>query len=280
MIGTTPRKWCYLWIISPQWKRILAYYGHRTRPVRLSSLPDQPIAYAPTTVTGTVVFDPTKWTRRRQRVGSLVTLNDLFIAAVFNVLAESLIEAGTPLRHWYRVAMPIDQRDATSPPASACNRTSMVYLDRRLRDCGDLEVLLTNIAEETARIKTHRLGTVLSDVLKWIDRIPYCIAVAVADRRCAISTVLSNLGRIEPIAAGDAVLTPTQFVVPRRPGTNLSVGVVTVDDQIHFCAHYDRDLIPQIAAERIVTTICERVADYCGETADHTIGGNLGPPEA
>lgn len=261
-IGFSPGVGSYLNPLGPKWSRISAYFRHRSRPlVGAHGLPGDRGAFVPTCVHRQLRLVPSSPVRE-----GTATVNDLLLQAMFESMAEYQSQhTPAPHRDWLRIGMPIDMRRYAEQPMTACNGSSLVFLDRRTEQILNATSAWTaELERETQHIKQQRLGVVFFDCLEAAHRLPLGMKLAVEDRRCAVASVVSNLGRLHFAQFGERVdefaVRRIDFLPPLRPGTRLALGAATVDDMLSLTLHYDARHIAGNQATAIVDNIWSRLS--------------------
>lgn len=201
------------------------------------------------------------------------TLNDLLLATFFQTLDRwnrSRGSGGSRLR----VAMPINLRRPEDRHLPAANVITIAFLDRRFRERGsDSAKLMASIARETQDLKTHRAGCMMLRAARTFGSVPGGIRQLLAPRgpmACLATTVLSNMGpvlsktrlprdRHGQVRAGGVTLTRIQVLPPVRPGTGLSLGIVTYAGRMIVSAQHDPARLSPAAAELLLTEFDARL---------------------
>jgi NRPS condensation-like uncharacterized protein len=275
-IGFSPRVTSYLNLRSPKWSRIVGYFWHRSRPLASSENRDglgDRGEFAPTYVQRELplqsAFSPEGIVSERQQATQHTatrslppTLNDWLLQAMFAAMAEHQTRiAPSSGTAWLRIGMPIDMRQPGERLASACNASSLVFIDRRVRQILDPNSdWAASVSRETQHIKRERLGVVFFDCLEVAHRLPLGMPLAVADRRCAVTSVVSNLGRLQFSKNAPFAIERIDFLPPLRPGTRLALGAATLDNRLSLTLHYDARHIAAGVATKLLNSVVERVA--------------------
>ncbi len=248
----------YLNPLGPKWNRIWKYFGHRTRPLAPSTTATSDrsfdtVGFSPTYVSRRLPFDSDAWRRRRAEEHPNATLNDCLLRSLFTAMATHHSQASHVNDNpWLRIGVPIDMRSRADIPSCACNCSSLVFLDRRLRTIHGQPDLLDDIHAEMGTVKQHRLGSVFFDCLAAAHGLPMGMRLAVNDRRCAVSAVASNLGAISLSPVPGFTIRSIDFLPPLRPGTRLAVGLSTYNNELSLAMHYDQRLISATDAEGLL----------------------------
>jgi len=266
----------YLWPLSQPWKRIGLYYVHPTQALPCASAEPSPeiLPFSLNYLCRKVPFSLEAWRKKRVAKDFHATINDLLLLAVFKCLGRQYAETGGARPHaWLRVAVPIDQRTPCDTRSPASNCSSMVFIDRHTKKIADSKNLLRTISKEMECVKSHHLGSVLCDVLRVLDSVPKGMRLATENRRCAVTTVLSNLGELDASLAKKTAdssgrqenkvslnLHDLNVLVPLRPGTTVSIGVITYREQLHLSLNYDNRHLSKAAAIQFFDHLCNEVA--------------------
>ena len=181
-----------------------------------------------------------------------VTVNDLLLRDLFCTI-------GTWRQHWvkqnanpmFRVAVPMNLRSEEHRNISASNTVTMLFLDRRLRQCqGNPAELLQGVHREMEWIKRTEQKHYLLTSLQVRDVLWGGIASTLRSSRCRSTIAFSNLGRVweslplphredKRLTVGEAVLESVDATPPIRFGTLISFSVLTYAGRIRFILRYD-----------------------------------------
>ncbi|MDR3232816.1 MAG: WS/DGAT domain-containing protein [Planctomycetaceae bacterium] len=193
-----------------------------------------------------------------------VTVNDYHLAALFSAMYDwrkSLPEMDfyneNPL---YRVSVPVNLRTEQHKNIPASNTVTMLFLDRRLRQCADKEQLLKSIKREMDWAKRAEQKHYLLMALRIRDYLPGGIALMLKPRICRSTAVLSNLGRVfanvplpqqddGKLVVGKAVLEEVAASPPIRFGTLISFSMLTYADRLCYILRYDSQNMTKAQAE-------------------------------
>ncbi|MDR3183163.1 MAG: hypothetical protein LBT89_09655, partial [Planctomycetaceae bacterium] len=196
-----------------------------------------------------------------------VTVNDYHLAALFSAmydwrksLPESDICNENPL---YRISVPVNLRTEKHKNIPASNTVTMLFLDRRLRQCADKEQLLKGIKREMNWAKRAEQKHYLL-LTFWVrDYLPGGIALMLKPQQCRSTAVLSNLGRVfetlplpkrddGKLIVGGAVLEEVDAAPPIRFGTLISFSMLTYADQLRYILRYDSQNMTKAQAENFL----------------------------
>jgi hypothetical protein len=196
-----------------------------------------------------------------------VTINDYLLAALFSAMyrwreraAESENGGMIPRNPLYRLAVPLSLRTPQHRNIPASNSVTMLFIDRRHRQCGDRQRLLKNVHREMVWAKRAEQKHYLLLSLRIRDLLPGGIPAALKSLHCRSTIVLSNLGRVfetlplpkradGKIIVGDAVLESVDAAPPLRRGTLISFSVLTYAGSLRFILRYDSQNMTQDEAE-------------------------------
>ena len=204
-----------------------------------------------------------------------VMLNDLLLAEMFQTIRqwnEKL--AGSPPQGWLRIMMPYDLRDKQDYEMPAANMTAYTFITRRGRDCADLETLVRDVRDETARIKHGRLGTSFVDALMLAEHGPKILEFLLRRNRCISTVILSNIG--EPsrrftarlprkrgkICCGDLVLEQITGVPPLRQNSHATFAIFTYGREMTISLRCDPYRFTIEQSEALLDMYMERLAQH------------------
>lgn len=199
-----------------------------------------------------------------------VTVNDWLIRDLFLALADfqSRHQPGVE-EGWMRISIPVNLREASTVPMPAANIVSMVFPERRHRDCRDPKRLLSSIHDEMQRIKRYQLGLTFVLSLQALRLLPSGISWLTGGDDCATTSVLSNLGndlsrialprRDGRIAVGNATLDDVEALVPLRSGTAGTFAVIFYAGAMQVCLHYDVRRLSCAQATDLIDTFLGQV---------------------
>lgn len=263
-IGFSRHATSYLNPRSPKWDRIWKYFIHRSRPLHPTLRHADSVAekenFSPAFLSCRLPFENDSWKQRRGQFHGQATLNDSLLSALFQSLAAHQLRNSPHTKDtWLRIGVPIDMRDRQHAPPFACNCSSLVFLDQRIRSMQNQDELLHAVHSEMRHIKHHRLGCVFFDCLALAHSLPLAMWLAVNDQRCAVSAVASNLGAVEFSDRTGFTIRKLDFLPPLRPGTTVAVGMSTYNSELSISLHYDGRLIAaddaQVLLEQLSTSM-------------------------
>ncbi len=165
------------------------------------------------------------------------TLNDLLLRDLFLAMQEWNKQQGAASRKRLGIMMPTDMRESEDCEMPAANLTSYTFLSRKAGRWGSPDELLATIQAETARIKSHRLGTKFMSAVNWLSRRSNLLPYVASRNICLATAVLSNAG--DPsrrftakfhrdagrIVCGNLTLESITGVPPLRPKTHATFSI-------------------------------------------------------
>ena len=214
---------------------------------------------------------------------SAVSLNDLLIRDLFLLLSErceglTSIErqegnaeerqAGRDPKREYAICMPVNLREADDVRMPAANKMMMTFLRRSPEEVANPQRLLDSVRSETLAIKRNRRGLQLQVavglMLKLLGRVP----VSVLEKKSFATTVLSNLGSLDPPESGEGRVNDSDAArcqtfgnlraqkistAPNgRPGTAAVIVVLTYAGRLTFSMRFDQNVFNGLGAERFL----------------------------
>ena len=201
-----------------------------------------------------------------------VTVNDLLVRDLFLAISDVRRRAGRGQDDdWLRLSIPMNLRGQNDARCSASNFVSLIFLDRRPRDCVIPEDLLTTIQAEMNLIKRNRLGFIFLLSLRAARALPGGITRANRKVNCDATAVLSNLGQPfkdcplprtdGKIVAGNVRLEHTDFLPPFRPYTSAVFSITTYADRLAIALHYDSSAMDEKHADDLHSTYVRCIRD-------------------
>jgi hypothetical protein len=198
------------------------------------------------------------------------TINDLLLARLFETLDGWNRSHGSPGD--VRLAMPINLRGPADAQLPAANVITIALLDRSARDCAGPS-LLQGLIEETQRLKTERAGRMMLWAAHVLGHLPGGVQQLMAPRwplACGATAVLSNLGPVfsrtrfprDPegrLRVGGLTLKRVEVLPPVRPGTALSLGVVTYGGRMTVSVQHDASHLSDRSARTLVESYADRL---------------------
>lgn len=212
-----------------------------------------------------------------------VSVNDLLATSLLIAIAGQMPKRASP---WIRVAIPMSLRTKNDQALPAANRVSMVFLDRKLEDCGDAVRLAISVREQMEIVRSHSLGHIFPMSLEVGRILPGGLARTVRRPKPQCTAVLSNVGRFfhrSPLADADGTirigssrLTGWWGVPPIRPGTALAVGTHETSGRRTVAFHVDGSRLPTAAARHLLDKMVSELRDMAfrdpASPAHRTVG--------
>lgn len=179
-----------------------------------------------------------------------VTVNSLIMAYWMIALDQWVVgHQNVRDRSWYRLVVPTNERTAADTRLSACNRVSLVYVDRRKRELEHAEALMHGIHYEMGVMRRLRLTRTLLVALRGMQWVPGLLRRHAQTPRCWATSYVTNLGGVMnrldlPVnssgetTAGELTLERIRLLPPLRPGTPLALAVHQYAGRLNFSLHY------------------------------------------
>lgn len=215
---------------------------------------------------------------RAQQIG--VSFNSLLLGKLFQFLADwRCRESSGRDRDWLRVILPINLRDISDRRLSACNRTTLVQIDRRPIDSRDEFRYLRSLDREVEVIRRWQLGKLFLLAIRGLSVSEGWLEAAARRRKCRGTAVFTGLGeplgrcgfvrQDDRIQIGGLPLESFDFVGPVRWGTPLYVNWQKHLTQTRISFHVDpRAIHPERAGAML-----RQYVDLLEETAAQGSGG-------
>jgi len=173
-------------------------------------------------------------------------------------------------RDWYRLMIPVNQRQASDISLPACNRVSIVYIDRRTSELGFPERLTEGINFEMhvmRRFGLTRTFLFALDVFAWV---PGLFRLHCRRKNCWATSYVTNLGpaldRLQtPVdetgqaKVGGLTLESVRLLPPLRHGTPIALAVCQYAKRLSFTVHYRPEVISQKQAESTLNRFLNRL---------------------
>ncbi|WDQ17657.1 hypothetical protein [Rhodopirellula sp. P2] len=182
-----------------------------------------------------------------------IRVNDLAIAMLFQTFEQWEQTHGDGKAIRYRVMMPVDLRSRKDLDLPASNRLSFAFLGRRKDQCGDVDALVQEVAEEVLAIKDSRVHMDFLDGLSAAVQHPRLMRWVIGHSRQMTTSVLTYTGDLSrgmrkffpevdgQLQIGDATLRNALGSPPAREGTNVSLGICINWGQICVSASWNRE---------------------------------------
>jgi NRPS condensation-like uncharacterized protein len=200
------------------------------------------------------------------------TLNDVLLAGM-----------AVTIRRWNRdrdedgdrvsIMMPINLRPPGWRSEVVGNYATYVTVPMHSIDPSDLSGAIDTVAESTARIKREGTAGLMVDLLAVPTLLPTAVKqrlstlIPLTGNRVVDTAVLSNLGRVDAfpdLGEGAGKVKEVWFSPPGRMPLGASLGVATLNDQLHVTLRYRHALFDADAAERFQELFRETLLSPAG----------------
>ncbi len=206
------------------------------------------------------------------RRGAGRTVNDLLIAAMIDAISGWNAAHGARRADLVKITMPVGDRAQLSSSGEWANRSRLTSVTARAGGWETGEQLLTEVAAQTRYAKEHpgpQVGFVSRAVARapvptGIKRLVVRAAVVGAGNFLADSSLVSNLGVIEPLAFGGAQAESVWFSTSAHMPRGLSLGAVSCGDGLRLTFRYRRALLTDAAAARFADRYLEALDRLAG----------------
>ncbi len=192
-------------------------------------------------------------------------MRDLFLA-----LARWREKNGLADDAWLRLMVPINMRTPGDRRLPAANVVSTVFLDRRISDARDPDVLLNGINRYMEDIKRHDFG------LAWLLALPLLQLMPRAweklrrsKRKCLYSALLTNIGPVlagsplprsdRRLIVGDLTLEDIEFVPAARPLQCLGIAVSNYAGRMSLGMRYQSGVFTAEQAQQVLDIYVQAV---------------------
>jgi hypothetical protein len=165
--------------------------------------------------------------------------------------------------------MAVNLREPGDPLMPACNRFSMVMVDRHPSHFGSPAELLDGLHAETADMKRRRLAFTMLGLEGLVGTAPYGLRAMVREDQCMGTVNLSNVGvlfgrprlpcRDGLVAVGGVTLESVELFPPARPLTGAGFGVVTYAGRLHLSLRYDAPTLTAAEAQGLLDTYADQI---------------------
>ncbi|HMP78346.1 MAG TPA: hypothetical protein PKD54_02730, partial [Pirellulaceae bacterium] len=209
--------------------------------------------------------------RAAHRTG--VTLNSILLAGTFAATDAWLRGQSSYSPHEYlRIIVPISIRLPADVTMPACNRASLVQLDRLSREMADREGLARGIDFELGLIRRWHLDKMFLLAVRVNAVSTRWLQYRTARQTRRATTMLTNLGRpflktglpVEhrQLTMGGHVLSDVELVAPIRAGMPLSLAAVEYAGRLHLTLHYDSRVVSSEPARQFLAGVDERLRQF------------------
>jgi hypothetical protein len=194
-----------------------------------------------------------------------VSVNDLLLRDMFIVVdAWNRQQNDEKCRGWLRVNMPTSLRGRRDARMPAANILGYALVTHHTDECRDPARLLSEIAAETAAIRTWSMGALFVEALRIADRVPGLLYLGSRISRRFSTAVLSNVGDPvrrfrarfprtgKEIQVGDLTLKSVSGAPPVRPGTRVALGLNSYADRLVIGMNRDPRCLDESAGRRFL----------------------------
>ncbi len=181
-----------------------------------------------------------------------VSINDLLMASLFKQLARwNRAHKPKSPRDLIRITMPTNLRQLEDRQMPAADVMSYAFLDRRVKECGDVSILAEGLCVATRAIQRENLSRQFVEGIAIAAGHPWLIRAVLRRDSCMSTAVLSTVGdparRFESrlprdgrtVVAGELRLEAFYGVPPIRPRTGLSIGTTQYRGCLTIAARAD-----------------------------------------
>ena len=172
-------------------------------------------------------------------------------------------------RDWMRVIVPMNIRTRQDLNQSACNRVSMIQLDRRLKDTQQYEKLIAGIKKELGVIRQWNLDRTFLLAIKMFSWIPGMLKRILHKDVCRATSVFSSLGNpfkqtrlpMEngKFRAGNLLLDHFELGVPVRSQTGVTMATSRYANRLQLTMHADPDVLNEEQANELFDAFISRL---------------------
>lgn len=210
-----------------------------------------------------------------------VTLNDLLMRDLFLTIRDfrKLKRTGDK-NHWLRLMIPTNLRQPAQYRAPAANTIGAVFLDRRASGMDDHERLLHGIRNEMDQVKQLELGHLFDFSLFAQSLVPGVLRRAAHPKRCCVTAVFTNIGRVLTRCAlprvdgrwqsGNVVLLTTEAAAPIARNVCASFSATWYAGGLSLSLHYDQRAMSPSAANILLGMLTQRVEISAGVRGTET----------
>lgn len=200
-----------------------------------------------------------------------VTVNSLLLAHWMVALHQwNVKHRDCTDRDWYRLVIPTNERNLSDLNLSACNRVSLVYVDRQVREFEYPEALMQGIHYEMSVMRNLNLTRTMLLALRIMNWIPGVLRHHARSEKCWATSYVTNLGGVfdrlnTPLNAdrqsvvGDLTMQRIRLLPPLRPGTPIALAVNIYARRIGFTVHVDSKYLSRTDAQQILRYFLNRI---------------------
>ena len=203
--------------------------------------------------------------------GNNVTLNSLLVALWLKTLETYQKQQGNHREEdWYRVIVPTNERTLSDLSLPACNRVSLVYVDRRSRDMEYLESLVGGINFEMGVIRRWGLSSVFLSIIRLLRWVPGVLRWYGQESQGWATSYITNLGAIlEGLRlerdedgrwiVGQLRLESSHLLPPLRRYLPAVLAIHRYRQQLRFSLHFEHSDWGRPRAETIMKLFVNRI---------------------
>jgi NRPS condensation-like uncharacterized protein len=200
------------------------------------------------------------------------SVNDLLVTALVLTIAEWNARHGAKGRH-VRVTMPVGDRDQAGSGGQWANRSRLTAVTARTDTAASARDVLDAVSRQAGRAKAQP-GAQVDLVSRALTSVPAPVAVKRTLLRAALRTagplfcdtsLISNLGIVEPICFGQQQATEVWFSTSAHMPRGLSVGAVTCHGRLGLTFRYRRALFSDAAGASFARRFCLVLDDLARE---------------
>ncbi len=182
------------------------------------------------------------------------TPNDILAGALFVAIARwRKRHSHQNERDWIRLLIPLSIRTMADRRLTACNRVSMVQVDRQPRQMIDTGALLASVSRELRVIRQWQLDRTLLLALRLSSLVPGQLRRMARNPRNRATSLLTNLGNPfdrlplpkddHSILVGNLKLFGVELVAPMLRGVPIALAVAEFLKQWTICLNFDARLV-------------------------------------
>ena len=200
-------------------------------------------------VIGVWVDTPTSEALREKSQELGVRLNSVFVGQLMKTLEKAASENPNRISKWLRIMHPMSIRTIADRKMPACNRTTVVQIDRQAADFDD-KSFFRHLDREIAVIHGWELGKLFLLAIKVLSIFPSFLRRNAQSQKCRGSAVYANLGEPlgrlgfpvvdESLKVGNLELNDFDLVGPIRSGTPVNFSIQKHLQRYRLSLHYDR----------------------------------------
>lgn len=218
---------------------------------------------------------------RTDRIKSLATElggtpTDVLASALFVAIARWRPRHAEPSdRDWIRLLVPMSIRTMADRRLTACNRVSMVQVDRQPRETNNPSQLLASVSRELRVIRQWQLDRTLLLSLRLLSWIPGQLQRIANNPRSRGTSLLTNLGNPfdrlplpkteQGIDVGNLRLVDFEMVAPMFRGMPVALAVGEFLRCTNICLNYDPREISREHAAELLDDFDQAIGEMVGE---------------